>query len=160
METRQILITKEEAQKLIGQDETMDSIIYRTFPELKVKSLPKKWEDLKEISGFFVDIFSDIESNGQDKVCYENKNIFYTKKQARSALAMAQLSQLMAAYNGDWVADWGDFEQKKYIIERVKNKINKNGTTFYYTFLSFKTSELRDEFLKNFEPLIKEYFEL
>ena len=27
-----------------------------------------------------------------------------------------------------------------------------------YHFLTFKTAELRDEFLKNFEPLIKEYF--
>lgn len=32
--------------------------------------------------------------------------------------------------------------------------------TFYnaFQFLTFKTIELRNEFLKNFEPLIKQYF--
>ena len=98
-----------------------------------------------------------VEYEGASK---EHKNVFATKKQAKSAVVMAQLSQLMKVYNGGWEADWYNVNIIKYCIGRKYNNILRNNYTFTYQFLAFKTPEIRDEFLKNFEPLIRQYFML
>lgn len=62
---------------------------------LRKKKPTPKWEDLKRISGCYIADnciirpASNIMANG------ENKNVFLTEKHAKSALAMAQISQLI-----------------------------------------------------------------
>lgn len=129
--------------------------------ELEKKELPKSWEELKVIKGFSVTLFSSISVCGSSKTTGDcKKNIYATEKQAKSALAMAQLSQLMAVYNDGWEANWNNINQYKFCIGRFESRLNVNWYSGAYHFIAFKTAEIRDEFLKNFEPLIKEYFEL
>lgn len=64
----------------------------------KKKSKYLKWEDLERLSGCYIADnciirpASNIIANG------ENKNVFLTEKHAKSALAMAQISQLIPYY--------------------------------------------------------------
>ena len=151
-----IEMTLEQAKSLLGKDKDFDVVLVSNFPELKGR--PKAWEELKTISGTWIGSGSTlVVSNGTSE--NSNKNIYATEKQAKSALAAAQLSQLMKAYNGDWVADW-KLGTRKYVISRVDNCVRADQWQNLYHFLAFPTAELRDEFLSNFEPLIKEYFEL
>ena len=69
---------------------------------------------------------------------------------------MAQLSQLMHVYNDGWVANWSDSNSKKYTIEIFGECVYSNYYFETKKFLAFKTSEIRDEFLKNFKSLILE----
>jgi hypothetical protein len=62
----------------------------------------------------------------------------------------------MKAYNGDWVPDWTDEDEKKYTIYFVNGTVNAAWDDHYQRFLAFKAKELRDEFLKNFKELIME----
>ena len=56
----------------------------------------KKWEDLENIEGWYVSTSSNIcKLDLKTKTFNKLKNVFATENQARSALAMAQLSQLM-----------------------------------------------------------------
>ena len=125
------------------------------------KELPKSWEELIEITGYWVDDDSDINKKLWSGVCLKiDKNIFKTEKQAKKALAMAQLSQLMAVYNDGWEPDWGDEVSCKYTIQRDSSNIVTDIWRHGYKFLAFKSREIRDEFLKNFKPLIRQFFEL
>ena len=75
---------------------------------------------------------------------------------AEAVLALCQLIQLRNAYNGDWVPDWEDDEEDKYIIYSYKSRCVEG--IYQNTAVSplyFKTLELRDEFLRNFRPLIE-----
>ena len=85
-----------------------------------------------------------------------------TEKQAKSALAYAQLTQLMALpeHNGDWVPDWVSETQLKHCIEMDSMNIVSATFSTAYSKLSFKSAEVRDKFLKNNYDLLKEYFEL
>ena len=56
------------------------------------------------------------------------------------------------------MAEYRLLNQNRYVITLSSGRISKNMFIDSYHFLTFKTAELRDEFLKNFEPLIKEYF--
>lgn len=78
-----------------------------------------KWEDLNRISGCYITDnciirpASNITANG------ENKNVFLIEKHAKSALAMAQISQLMPYYGGEITdEEWEDRSIRKYIIFR------------------------------------------
>lgn len=165
--SRKIKLTLEQAREMYGKNESLDKLLLANFPELGVKKVGK-WEDLGEINGFAISdaggIFRDtggIYSFASPvNTEYNNRNIFATESQAKSALAMAQLSQLMKHVNGDWVADWTDANKFKYVIKRFGQTILTATNERTYMFLAFPTSAIRDQFLSDHEQLIKTYFEL
>ena len=86
-----------------------------------------------------------------------DKNVYIDEKHAKSALAMAQISQLMPYYGGAITdEEWLD-DKDKYVITKLKNKIvtSMYSNTFY--FLAFHTEEQRNDFLKYNEQLVKDY---
>jgi meiotically up-regulated gene 157 (Mug157) protein len=74
---------------------------------------------------------------------------------AEAILALCQLIQLRNCYNGDWVPDWTDPTQDKFIIEICKNEIECSCVAISNAVLYFKTEYLRDEFMRNFRTLIE-----
>ena len=99
MEKRKLEMTLETARKLYESDKESNKWLLETFPELKES---KSWKDLGHISGHYIDSNTNITQcyNYSIKDC--NKNLYATKAQARSALAYAQITQLMKDLNGDW----------------------------------------------------------
>lgn len=124
------------------------------------KELPKSWEELKTIEGCYVKSDSSLKNTCNNPVVSIHKNVFKTEKQAKKALAMAQLSQLMAVYNDGWEPDWQGSSTKKYIIYRDWDEIEKESIYNEYHFLRFKDELTRDAFFTNFQPLIRQFFEL
>lgn len=92
----------------------------------------------------------------------QDNNVFATEKQAKSALAMAQLSQIMQndPRFGKPItnADWENRDMTKYIIERRDGRICVDCWCTKWYFLAFRTARQRDLFLKEYKSLIKEYF--
>lgn len=132
-----------------------------TFDCIKFKPVAEKWRDNGNatVSGFYIDNHSHIYCNRGKNATY-NYNLFATNKQARSALAMAQISQIMANDErfGGVVTDeeWKD-TTLKFVINRVRNTINKSAFANSHEFLSFHTQEQRDLFLMENEDLVKGY---
>ena len=93
----------------------------------------------KEIDGVYIAYDSYVYKMGC--ICnYSEKATFRTEKQAKSALAYAQLTQLMALpeYNGDWVPDWNN-NYSKFIILRYEDDIMKYSGVNYYNQITFKS---------------------
>ena len=136
-----------------------------TFEKIVFKKVinPITWESKfvgKEINGWYITDDSNICSYSCPNGSILEQCIFKTKKQAESALAYAQLTQLMALpeYNGDWEPDLNDGNEK-YVIHRIKDKII--GLYSYKNIhfqLSFKSSAIRDKFMKEQEVLLRQYF--
>jgi hypothetical protein len=131
------------------------------LPKAETK-LPKTWEELGDINGYFAVANSNIaRAVEHNSTKYNhNKNIFATEKQAKSALAYAQLTQLMKAYNGDWQPDFNEGNNPKYVIQRSGDNLTNSFAFEYFEFLSFQSEIIRDEFLKNFEDLIKQFYQM
>ena len=68
-------------------------------------------------------------------------------------MALAQLCQLRDVYNEGWKPDYKD-DNVKYLLYYWNDIITKSHTTGASNLLVFKTKELRDKFLENFEDLI------
>lgn len=90
-----------------------------------------------------------------------NYKVFATKKQAKSALAIARISQIMANDErfGGVVTDeeWENEKMRKSAILRVNNDLHKDTLYSYHSFLAFHTTEQRSLFLEENEQLVKDY---
>jgi hypothetical protein len=155
METKEFKIQVPEGYEIDRENSTFENIIFRKAE----RKLPKNWCDLKFIKGFFVNGESEIKeiNEAHDKILAieGNRNVFPTKEEAEACLALAQLCQLRDRYNDGWNPNWNSKAETKYVIEIFKNNIAKNIYGGKHRILAFKTEELRDKFLENFEDLIE-----
>lgn len=137
----------------VGECWANGSIVLR-----KKKSKFPTWESLGNISGVFIGTASEFFEASGVPVSNNNRNIFLTEKHAKSALAMAQISQLIPYYGGEITNDeWKDGSIRKYIIFRKMSYVGRCEAYSNSEFLAFHTAEQRDEFLKNNEQLVKDY---
>lgn len=87
--------------------------------------------------------------------------IYSNDKQAKSALAFAQLSQLAKAMNGDWESDWKNTDEDKYTIQSRCDssfllRIECRNVTMSH--ITFKTEELAEFSLKHHRELWEDYW--
>lgn len=138
---------------------------HSTLDCIKFKPVAKRWRDtkFKQFDGYYIHLNSEIMKDRGFPNTPNNHNVFATKKQAKSALAMAYISQIMANDErfGGVVTDeeWNNMDIIKYTIERQNSTsiIKKLNIITSYSFLAFHTAEQRDLFLKENEDLVKHY---
>ena len=141
-----------EGYEIDRENSTFENIVFKKVE----KELPKSWEELKFIDGFYVCGLSRIEKVRHNSTAISNnKNIFPTKEEAEACLALAQLCQLRDKYNDGWKPKWRTGSEIKYCIIVDENKIVKSQYITLNQILSFKTKELREKFLENFRDLIE-----
>jgi len=117
------------------------------------------------LSGYYVTSEADIEDVGGLFNVSNAWNVFATEKQAKSMLAMAQLSQIIQNDDrfGGPITDgeWLNHNVDKWLIDRYENQIDTDTYKICnFRFLAFHTKEQRDLFLKENEDLIRQYYML
>lgn len=139
-----------------------------THWELVENSLPKTWEEFCEKNlvtdgEYYMNNYSDIltlTSASTMRNPFGHRNLLPNLKTAKAMRALCQLIQLRDRYNGDWKPTWSS-EDEKYTIAGVydENEMEVKVAAVYgyevSRVLTFKTKELRDQFLKNFRDLIE-----
>ena len=131
----------------------------------KKKATPWRYTN-PTVQGFYVTcLISGItETSGPCPWHKGNENVFATKKQAKSMLAMAQLSQIIAndeRFGGPITKEeWKDATVCKRLIIRQGNRIVTDYSYGNYYFLAFHTVSQQDLFLAENEDLIKQYYML
>lgn len=152
METKEFKIQVPEGYKIDRENSTFEKIVFKQIE----RELPKSWEDLKFVNGFFICDLSKINKVRLNSLAIDsNKNVFPTKEEAEACVALAQLCQLRDRYNDGWKPNWEDNNQFKWCIDVFKDNIREVGNLFVKRVLVFKTEELRDKFLENFRGLIE-----
>ena len=146
----------------IEKVELVDGVAVVTFKE-KERKLPKSWEEFCDMVPIYdgecyIQANSDIEKrdeNVSNRWHEGDRNLLPDSATAEAVLALCQLIQLRNAYNGDWVPDWEDDNETKFVIRFLNNEIYRTIGYESPTPLCFKTKELRDQFLENFGDLIE-----
>lgn len=94
---------------------------------------PEFWSDRedKKTKGYFIDCFSKIEYNSRTCYYQGNYRYFASRKQAKSALAMARISQIMANdvehFGGTITDEEWENDEWKFVICRSWNRIFYKG---------------------------------
>lgn len=147
----------------IEKVELIDGVAVVTFKE-KERKLPKSWEKFCEMfqvknGECYIDDTCNVilrEIVGKTRSVKKDRNVLPDNATAEAVLTLCQLIQLRNAYNGGWVPDWKNTDERKWAICFYENQIFVTDFIKYnYTPLYFKTKELRDEFLSNFRDLIE-----
>ena len=133
-----------------------------TFECIKFKpKVGKRWRDDKKakVKGYYINSVGVIqEFAGFNEP--RNKNVFTTEKLAKSALAMAQISQIMTndeRFGGPVTDEEWKQDAFKNCISREEDDLIKESRLVEYCFLAFHTEEQRDLFLEENEDLVKQY---
>ena len=92
MKTKNLKIQVPEGYEIDKENSTFDEIVFKKIED----NLPKSWEELKIVGGYYVSGSSNIVYF--DGVNDINKNLFPTKEEAEACLALAQLCQLRDIY--------------------------------------------------------------
>jgi len=142
-----------EGYEIDQEKSTFETIVFKK----KSETLPKTWEELKSIEGFYVSTNSQTEHTTNVYVNSNNCNVFATEEQAQASIALAQLSQLREVYRNGWKPDWADGNDKAYIyFDGDGNDIQVAYNSTTPKFLSFELYATAQEFLKNFRDLIEQ----
>lgn len=153
MGTKKMTITPPDGYEIDKEKSTLSEIVFK-----KIEKEVKVWEDIDRIKGTYIDgngIFKEVD---RAYPVNENKNIFIDDRHAKSALAMAQISQLMPYYGGEITKDeWKNGKPNKYSIDNVKNDVFFTTHSVFKIFLSFHTEEQRERFYKNNKQLVHDY---
>lgn len=153
METKEVKIEIPEGYEIDKEKSTFEKIVF--------KPIVKRWRDNLEavIQGYRLDANNVIRITTPRNV--GSRGVFATSKQAKSVLAMAQISQIMANDErfGGVITDeeWNDNSICKYTIGRENNQFEIEWYLNSYYFLAFHTAEQRDLFLEENKDLVKDY---
>ena len=151
METKEIKIQVPEGYEIDKEKSTFENIVF------KKKNTINCWKDLEKISGYGITTENDIVHWSELDNNEDNKNVFLNEKYAYSALALAQISQLLPYYDSN--VDWSR-ATVKYCIVRIGNEIRIDTKQSSYRLLAFNSGKEAKRFLKYNEQLVKDYFML
>lgn len=155
-------LTTEQARLIFQTNpEWRDTVLVEfTDEELGIEPLlPKTWESLDQISGYW--ITEDASLQWADRVFPSHKcsqMIYSNDKQAKSALAFAQLSQLAKVINNGWESSW-DGEMEGWTVEyHTTKKLCVDVYWWKKHHIVFKTEELANWSLEHHRQLWEDYW--
>lgn len=149
---KELKIEIPEGYEIDKEESSFEKIVFKKKIEVNC------WDDLKRVTGVYINGISRISSVATaDLVIPDNQNIFLNEKYAKSALALAQISQLLPYYdtNIDWTTNG-----TKYCINRYDHGIEIGAWVHRYSVLAFNTWSEAKRFLEHNEQLVKDYYML
>jgi hypothetical protein len=129
--------------------------VYLAFKK-KELSLPKTYDALESVSGWYTTPTSETEYERTTKPNTCDINLFASVEQAKASLALAQLSQLREVYRQGWQPNWDDGKIDNWCLYFYENEFKVGLCYHHHHFLSFQSKEIAEEFLNNFKDLILE----
>lgn len=156
---KEIKITPPEGFEIDKERSTFDCIRFKPIEK-------KKWRDNTDaiVKGYYIDYGGCINEQHNGRNRKENYGLFATEKQAKSALAMARISQIMANDErfGGVITDkeWCNGNMKKYVIIKDGERITKTCYYTLYCLLAFHTPEQMELFFEENGDLVRDYLML
>lgn len=133
-----------------------------TFELIVFKPIAKwvnDWYCLSHIDGYYVDADSKIEYARTNSSNF-HRNIFPTREDAESSLALAQLLQLRKKVIGDWQPNWETDLVKKFCIIGGYNVLHVCDVYSFFMELSFPNEILAKTFVEKYKDLLNIYFKI
>lgn len=157
---RTIKLTVEQAKTLYNSNKELRDDVLKDFTneELGIRPYLKNWIDLDFTNTYYPQHNGDIKHGKTPPRLFTFLSV-PSEKHAKSMIAFAKLSMLMADLGDETNVDWnGDNDEEKHIILYDEFGIDTYVAYHNYTFLAFKTKSICEEFKDKHIDLIKEYF--
>ena len=141
MKTKEVKITIPKGYEIDKENSTSECIKFKKIHQITT------WKDIPKVNGCYISN-CNIVTGYEGKPCKKNKNVYLTDKYAKSALALAQISQLMPYYGGEITnEEWNNKSTKRYGIGVSRSIIYKIVVFTARNILTFHTEEQLDRFM-------------
>ena len=127
---KELKIEVPEGYEIDKENSSFEKIVFKKKKEINC------WEDLTHVPGVYITENSLLSITEVGLIQPYNKNIFLNEKYAKSALALAQISQLLPYYDTD--VDW-TASNEKFCISCLENRIEVRTWERVYHVLAFNT---------------------
>ena len=162
---KQAQITLETAKALYAQGGAARQLALDNFSEadLKEPNLPKSWENLDLIDGWFVTADSNISIRRKYTTRPSNKNMAPTEADCQSILAFCQLRQLADRMNEGWEPSK---RNRGYTVGYQWPSSTGSGlhstiaSKFYKELIVFKTRKMADFSRQHHKDLWEKYWKV
>lgn len=162
MEKRTIKIDLTTAREWYKQGGDLRKIALQAFTENELNSFPKSWKEYCEINSYLdadkaVFLLADGNINPLSSTFYARRDFpgaVPSKERALQFLTINKLLQIRDCYNQRWKPDWDD-ETEKYVIWCTRNELYMDVSNHTNALFAFRSKEVRDEFVQNFEEDLK-----
>lgn len=140
MEERTIKVSLDKAREWYKVGGDLKEVALQAYSEKELKDkFPKTWRDCCDL----IDCWDYVTNNSVPKGLGNSVDAF------RKLLICREI------YRRGWKPDWTDYSHK-YGITYLNGKVNKEIIMHSAHVLSFKSAEVRNEFLKNYRDLIEQ----
>lgn len=157
-----IVMSVKQAKELYTQNPQFRNTILSTFTdeELGIEVVLRDWKELDFKNTYYPKYSGKIDKDSCSYDWYDKHLNTPTENHAKSILAFAKLSMLMADLGEECKVDWNDKSTPKYCIECYPNPNTLNIEPYYITkhFLTFKTKKTAERFRDKHRELIKDYY--
>lgn len=153
----EIKINIPEGYEVDKENSTFECIKFKKKIEVNT------WQDIPKLQGFYILEDSTIKELDpfyhNMRAMRENTNVFINRKYAKSALALAQISQLMPYYGGEITDEEWEKDNYKYAIEVSNGKIYESWCKTKHL-IAFHTKGQLQKFLSFSEnvQLVKDFY--
>lgn len=137
-----------------GDNEELKKLVLENFSKEELENKQKKWEDFWEVLWYYISDSWKIFSYHGDGPYWSNKDTRPTKELAEAALALSQLCQWRDKVNDWWKLDWEE-NIVKYSIVSYENVVCNDCAIGFSRIMTFKTEEIRDQFMKDHKDLLE-----
>ena len=139
MEERTIKLTLGKAKEFYKKGGELRGLALSAFTESELISLPKSWDEFCAMYDF-----------------KPEDTIPFSEQQYKAHAVLLKLHILRDCYRDGWEPNWNDNKFVKYSIVKQNNIPTVVSLWKIPSFLSFQTREITEQFLENFEDLIKQ----
>nr|DAP38037.1 MAG TPA: REGULATORY PROTEIN E2/DNA Complex-18, E2, DNA-binding domain, E2-DNA.4A [Crassvirales sp.] len=140
METKEVKITIPEGYEIDEQNSTFECIKFKKIHQINT------WEDIPRVNGCYMNN-SHIYTGYEGKPCEENKDVYLTDKYAKSALALAQISQLMPYYGCEITNEEWKRNDRKFTIVLYDGELKPFTHVNNKVLVAFHTEAQRTRFM-------------
>lgn len=148
---KELKIEIPEGYEIDKEKSSFEKIVFKKKIEINC------WEDLKHVPGMYISENSCLLPAPAGLVLPHNKNVFLNEKYAKSALALAQISQLLPYYDSN--VDWTSHDNKCCIC-RINDEIEIKCWIGIHHVLAFNSMSEAKRFLEHNEQLVKDFYML
>lgn len=152
-ETKEIKINIPKGYEIDEQNSTFECIKFKKIHQINT------WENIPRINGCYISN-CNIVTGYEGKPCEKNKDVYLTDKYAKSALALAQISQLMPYYGGEITDEEWKNNKRKFTIVAYNGEIKPFTHVNNKVLIAFHTEQQRTEFMSFPEnvQLVKDFY--
>ena len=149
--SKQVTLQLPEGYKLDTEKSTPLNIVLKKIEQ-------KRWEDFGEVKGYYITYRCFIGYCEVKNSVPETKHVIPTEKEAKAVLALIQLMQWRDKANGEKLEDWCDWEDSgktKSTIRNINNILRGGVSCSINAILTFKTPQIRDQFMIDHRDLLE-----